>query len=561
MRWGTIRIALAFLLVTALVLSACSAERKEDTTSTATGGGTGTTTEGTTETTPETDTLVDTTPAGTEPVDSAVWATYRDVSTLDPIYAFDYPDNTAVSLMCESLLRQNPDGTIGPGLATALYADETTLVLDLNPDATFWDGSPVTPEDVVFSIARNMDPELGGFYGGAFDRVASYEVTGDKQVTITLTEPDYWLEGELASMPGVVLEKAVVEAQGADYGTPAGEIMGTGAYKFGSWDPAEGVKAVANPDYWDSSVEPLVSEILLKGVPAAASLSSGLVTGGIQGTYLLEYSVLQQLEQDPAVTLTRGSSWATECLVVSNLEGALGDVRVRQALSLALDRQAIIDSVYKGAATIPRWLANPGTFGYAQDTFDAAYAESPALEQDLEKAKALVEEAGAAGQTITFGMTNEIANIASSAGAYRTAAEAIGLKVEFQAVSAQNYIYYFIDPSAREGVDAFATLNYGDFADPALLLSTVALPNGSQNFSGYDNPDITALLLQARSTADPDERAAAEAEALALAAEDLPWIPTVCPQSILVTDKALSGAVASFAYMFAPWANDLGGMQ
>ncbi|MHB8867612.1 MAG: ABC transporter substrate-binding protein [Thermoleophilia bacterium] len=561
MRRGRIWIALAFLLIAVLVLSACSAERKDETTSTTAEGATGTTTEGTTETTVETATLVDMTPAGTEPVDSVIWATYRDVSTLDPIYAFDYPDNTAVSLMYESLLRQNPDGTIGPGLAAATYPDETTLVLDLNPDAKFWDGNPVTAEDVVFSIARNLDPELGGFYGGSFDRVASYEVTGDKQVTITLTEPDYWLEGELASVPGVVLEKAVVETQGGDYGTPAGQIMGTGAYKFGSWDPAEGVKAVANPDYWDSSVEPLVSEILLKGVPAAASVSSGLVTGGIQGTYLIEYSILQQLEQDPAVTVTRGPGWATECLVISNLEGALGDVRVRQALSLALDRQAIIDSVYKGAATIPRWLTNPGTFGYAQDAFDTAYAESPALEQDLEKAKTLIEEAGATGKTITIGMSNEIANISSSAGAYRTAAEAIGLKVEFQAVSAQNYIYYFIDPSAREGVDAFPTLNYGDYADPALLLSTVVLPNGSQNYSGYDNPDITSLLLQARSTADPDERAVVEAEALTLAAEDLPWIPTVCPQSILVTSKSLSGAVASFAYMFTPWANDLGGVQ
>jgi peptide/nickel transport system substrate-binding protein len=561
MRRGRTWIALVFLLVAALVLSACSAEKKEETTTTTAGGATETTTEGTTETTVEADTLVDTTPAGTEPVDSAVWATYRDVSTLDPIYAFDYPDNTAVALMYESLLRQNPDGTIGPGLATATYADETTLVLDLNPDAKFWDGNPVTAEDVVFGIARNLDPEVGGFYGGAFDRVASYEATGDRQVTITLTEPDYWLEGELASMPGVVLEKAVVESQGADYGTPAGQIMGTGAYKFGSWDPAEGVRAVANPDYWDPSVEPLVGEILLKGVPAAASLSSGLVTGGIQGTFLIEYSVLQQLEQDPAVTVTRGPSWATECLVVSSLEGALGDVRVRQALSLALDRQAIIDAVYKGAATIPHWLTNPGTFGYAQATFDAAYAESPALEQDLEKAKALVEDAGATGKTITIGMSNEIANIASSAGAYRTAAEAIGLKVEFEAVSAQNYILYFIDPSAREGVDAFPTLNYGDFADPALLLAQVVLPNGSQNFSGYDNPDITSLLLQARSTADPDERASVEAEALILAAEDLPWIPTVSPQNLLATDSSLSGAVASFAYMFTPWANDLGGVQ
>src|SRR5262249_36389112 len=62
--------------------------------------------------------LVTTSPAGTKPASSIVWAVYRDVNSLDPIYAFDYPENTAVSLMCESLLKQAPDGSVGPGLAT-----------------------------------------------------------------------------------------------------------------------------------------------------------------------------------------------------------------------------------------------------------------------------------------------------------------------------------------------------------------------------------------------------------------------------------------------------------
>ena len=62
--------------------------------------------------------LVTTTPAGTTAVSSVTWAVYRDVNSLDPIYAFDYPENTAVSLMCESLLRQAPDGSLHPGLAT-----------------------------------------------------------------------------------------------------------------------------------------------------------------------------------------------------------------------------------------------------------------------------------------------------------------------------------------------------------------------------------------------------------------------------------------------------------
>src|ERR1700751_3676233 len=93
--------------------------------------------------------LVATTPAGTKPVQSVTWAVYRDVNSLDPIYAFDYPENTAISLMCESLLRQAPDGPLQPGLATFSNPSPTQLVFDLKSEAKFWDGHLVTPADVV----------------------------------------------------------------------------------------------------------------------------------------------------------------------------------------------------------------------------------------------------------------------------------------------------------------------------------------------------------------------------------------------------------------------------
>ncbi len=106
--------------------------------------------------------VVSTTP-GTKPVSSVTWAVYRDVNSLDPIFAFDYPENTAVSLMCESLLKQAPDGSIGPGLATMSNPSPTSLVFTINKAATFWDGHPVTAADVVYSLDRADEHEPGGF--------------------------------------------------------------------------------------------------------------------------------------------------------------------------------------------------------------------------------------------------------------------------------------------------------------------------------------------------------------------------------------------------------------
>jgi peptide/nickel transport system substrate-binding protein len=503
--------------------------------------------------------LVTSTPAGTKTVPSMVWAVYRDVNSLDPIYAFDYPENTADSLMCESLLRQAPDGSLQPGLASVANPSPTTMVFTLRPGVKFWDGHPVTSADVVYSLDRNTDPKLGGFYPLVFNRVKSIAATSSTQVTITLKQPDYWLQGELASMPGIIIEKAFAQKQGKNYGTPAGSIMCTGAYMFKSWNPGVGVIAVRNPHYWNPSVHPLVDQITIKGVPDVSSFTSGMLTGAIQGSFNFALSTLNQLKSSSAVKVWQGPGWSTDAFIVSSFKGVLGDVRVRRALSLALNRQAIINSVYRGAALMPRWLSNPGTFGYGKSVFTAAYNSSPVLAQNLAEAKKLVQQAGATGKTFTIGTSSQLANISAVTGDYQAAAQAIGLKVVLKSVSAQNYINFFTDPKARAGIDGFLTVNYGDYADPAALLSTLVLPGGSQNYTNFNNPKITADLENARSTANLNKRAALVAEAEKLTMQQMPWIPNVQPTSLLLLGKGLTGAVASFAYMFAPWADGLGG--
>jgi peptide/nickel transport system substrate-binding protein len=405
--------------------------------------------------------LVATTPAGTKAVQSVVWAVYRDVNSLDPIFAFDYPENTADSLMCESLLLQSPGGALKPGLASVSTPSPTTMVFTLRPGAKFWDGHPVAPADVVYSLDRNTDPKLGGFYGPVFSRVSSIAATGSDQVTITLKQPDYWLEGELASMPGIIIEKSFAQQQGKNYGTPAGRIMCTGAYMFKSWNPGVGVVAVANPHYWNSSAKPLVQQITIKGAPDVSAFTSAMLTNGIQGSYSFALPTLDQLKASSSVKVYQGPGWSTDAFIICSFKGALGDVRVRRALSMALNRQGIIN--------------------------------------------------------------------------------------------------FFTDPKARAGIDGFPTVNYGDYADPAALLSTVVLPDGSQNYTGFNDPKITSALDQARSTADPAKRAALVAQAEKLTVQQMPWIPNAQPTSLLVLNKSLTGAVSSFAYMFAPWANQLGG--
>ncbi len=568
--------AAALAVVAALTMAACSGADAPSTTNapgtTAGGvettGGTGSTTPGADTTTPApdgpagvkegADTIL--TPAPTQEKDSAVWAVYRETSTIDPIFVFDYPDNAAMAIACESLLRQNPDLTIGPGLATKVeYTSPTSMVITLRDDVKFWDGTPMTAADVAFSLNRQKDPANGGFYGATFVNVTSIEVTGDTEVTVTTTMQDMALLGELSGPIGAVVQQKSVEEQGANFGSAAGTVMCTGPYKLASWKVGEGVTFDRNDDYWDTSLPMKLKSITIKGVSDEATATAGLLTGEIDGTYPIISSTLDQLRGSDAVNVYEGPGYGISAFIVSNFDGALKDKKVRQALSMALDRQGLVDALYKGAAYPARAVAVPGTWGYSKDIFTAAWNALPDVSSpDLEAAKALVAEAGAEGQTVRIGMSSELNALNVTAGEIKRALESIGMKGELVSLSAAAYITFFIDPAAREGVDGFLTTNYPNYADPLGIYATMIGPDGSQAYNGYADPAAVKLVEEARSEPDDAKRAEKVVELQTLITDEMLWVPLVAPTNVLVMSKDITGAPSTFQYMFGPWAAYLG---
>jgi peptide/nickel transport system substrate-binding protein len=317
---------------------------------------------------------------------------------------------------------------------------------------------------------------------------------------------------------------------------------------------------VPNPDYWDTSLpKPKLKSLTIIGVPDDATLTAGLRTGSISGSYPIALSTLGQLESDPSVKVYQGAPFATTALVISATKGPLANPVVRQAISDAVDRAGLLNTVYHGAGTIPHALAAAGTWGYAPDVFAKAYAALPPLTQDLPKAKQLAQQAGVAGQTITIGTTSGVPVLNTEALAVEAAAQAIGLKVRLKNVSPSNYINFFIDPKAWGSVDAFPTTNYGDFGDPASLYRTLAQPGGSQDFDNWSNPEVTKDLDAARGESDPIKRAEDVVAAQQIITQQQVWIPLVAPSNVVIMNKAVTGAPATFSYMFGPWAAYLGG--
>lgn len=500
------------------------------------------------------------TPAPTGEAESAVWAVYRETSTIDPIYVFDYPDNAAMAIACESLLRQQPDLTIAPGLATSVeYVSPTELVITLREGVTFWDGTPLTAADVVYSLERQRDPNLGGFYGAVFANVDTIEATGDLEVTITTTVQDNAIIGELSGPVGAIVQQAFTEEQGVDFATAAGGVMCTGPYQLESWVVGEGLTFVRNDSYWDTSLPMQLQSITIRGVSDEAVLTSGLLTGEIDGTYPIVLSTLNQLRDSDAVNVYEGPGYGIAAFIVSSFDGALADKRVRQALSMALDRQGLVDVLYQGAAYPARATAVPGTWGYERQTFVDAWNALPDVSApNLEEAKRLVEEAGATGQTVRLGMSSELNSINVQAGEFQRALESIGMQAELVSVSAANYINFFIDPAAREGVDGFFTVNYPNYADPIGLYATMVAPDGSQAYNGFDDPAAVDLVAQIRQATDPAEQAALTVELQSIIMDEMLWVPIVAPTNVLVMSSEITGAPATFSYMFGPWAAYLG---
>lgn len=501
------------------------------------------------------------TPAPSGPADSATFAVYRETATIDPLYVFDYPDNTAMAIACESLLRQNPDLTIGPGLATSVeYRTPTSLVITLRDGVTFWDGSPMTAADVVFSLERQRDPAGGGFYGALFTNVTAIAATGPLEVTITTKLEDNRLLGEFSGPAGAVVQQKFVEGlEPGTFGTAAGGAMCTGPYELTSWVVGEGLTFTRYEGYWDDSLPLQLAKLTIKGVPDETVVTSGLLTGEISGYYPLILSTLDQLRASDQVTVAEGPSYGISAFIVSNFDGALGDKRVRQALSLAIDRQGLVDALYKGAAYPARALAVPGTWGYARETFTEAWNALPDTSApNLEEAKRLVEEAGATGATVRVGMSSELAAILVQSGEFQRALESIGLKVELVSKSAAEYISFFIDPAARAAVDGFFTVNYPNYPDPLGLYGQLVAPDGVQAFNGYADPAAQDLLARASAESDPEKRAAIVVELQTLITDETLWIPIVATTQPLVLNKSLTGAPATFQYMFGPWAAYLG---
>ncbi|GAA2412248.1 ABC transporter substrate-binding protein [Nonomuraea africana] len=495
------------------------------------------------------------TAAAAKGLDRVTWNLPYEPQTLDPIRSFNYAENTALANMCESLLRLTPDFTIEPGLAEkAENPTPTTWVYTIREGVTFWDGKPLTAQDVAASLKRHLDPALGTWWSDYFSTVEKVEASGPMQVTVTLKQADVLFNQAMATAAGAIVSKEYAAKK--DLGSPTGGLMCTGPFEFGAWKSGDSLAIVRNDAYWDKALAARSKEIVFRFIADETTAVNALRSGEVDGQYFyLPPAGLAQLRESTTGSVTLGKSLTFWTLLSAAKDGPYADPKVRQALSLALDRAAISKVVFQGTAAPQRTLAGAEYWGYERATFEQAYRALPPETQDLAKAKQLLTEAGSPTEPITIAIQGSAATHDQTANLIKATGEALGLKIEIKVVPVEQYGNLYSDPKAREGVDAFFSTWYGNVPDP-LDIYTVFQAGGRTNFNGY--PAVDADIKKARAEADPAARAALVTGIQDKVTRDVAWMPLNNLPVILYMSDRVTGAVPSFPYLYYPWAAGLG---
>jgi peptide/nickel transport system substrate-binding protein len=425
----------------------------------------------------------------------------------------------------------------------------------------FHDGTDMTAEDVAFSLNRHRDPDVGSFLATFHDRVKNVEATGPLDITITFTRPDAHFPYALATMAAAVASKAFMEANGNKVGTPGVGIIGTGPYKFTSWTKGQEIVIDRFDDYWNTDramkVKQFVSKILLDESTVVQALQTGEIDG-IWGNNISGKGAKAAQSFD-TVNVLRGPSYGIHYLAMNTQKPPFDDVRVRQAVSMAIDKEGLLQSTWGGLGESGiKSPATPAMWTFEKDTFQQAYDQLPGFELDVEGAKALISEAGAEGAQ--GDILSSLPYDAEQAIAIQAAGEEIGLNLTPKKVEFTEKLTAELSGKPTRTYSSTATQWASDIPDPAgQLFVLFHSKNLVTNNTAYKNPQVDDLLDRQRDSTDQAERADLLTQAQSMIVEDQPDAIFYSPDTILVMNKRLTGYDIRPLWYWDPFVADLSG--
>ncbi|MGW7274481.1 ABC transporter substrate-binding protein [Streptomyces sp. NPDC054864] len=485
------------------------------------------------------------------------WALYAEPPVLDYVYAFDYPQNSVLANVCESLMRLTPSLRTEPGLARkASHPDRLTWVYDLRSGVRFQHGGTMSADDAVYSLRRHMDKKTGSYWAEDFKNVRSVLKSGPLQITVKLKKPDALFPQAMANSAGTIASAATMRHEKKRFGTADGSLNCTGPYTLTRWSRGSSIKLTRFDAYWGRPARN--TAVTFSFLPDANARTNALLTGEVDGTYAPPPESLGRLKASDEGQVYFGEGLTTINLALTDLKGTLGDVRVRRALSLALDPQGFSRVAMHNSATASSSLVTDETWnGLPQAERSARQDNRPSTRRDLATARQLIEQAHAQGKKITVATSPIGPDVSQLATAVQDAGARIGLDVDLKTIAPDAYTALFSDARARQGIDLFPYTYYLSLNDP-LAFYTNLRSGEFENYGNFSSPAYDKLTDKAIAQGSLPQRRRLAVQLEKLADRDLPVIPVAALPNSVFLNKRITGAPTTLSYLYYPWAADIG---
>lgn len=472
--------------------------------------------------------------AGSNEENVLTFAIADDIATLDPVHNYELSTLLVGNQMVETLLKYDVDGQLQPYLASSWEAkDELTYVYQIRNDVTFWDGTQMTADDVVFSLNRILDPANDADTAWLYDSVDSITKTGEWEVTVKLSKADPSWQYVVACCAGGVYSKAYFEEKGSDFGTAEGGLMATGPYKYESWTLGSQIVLKKNDSYWDKTTDLVVDKIIYNIVGDESSMAIAVTSGQADVMVSFSTAVVDQIESASAVELYTADGLYINFLAMNNMRAPFSDENVRKAVSYAVDCNSIKDVCFGNYADYSTGLPF-GSAAYSLDksTFKNLESKINNYAYNLNLAKEYMAKSAYPNGfscKLIYRTTNFETTIATI---LQAELKEIGINLELQGMSTSDYNGYargrILDNNGVRDYDLLLGSWIPDYLDTegwiTPLFSSSNIGAGGANRACYKSDTVDSLLSKQAASTDNKERAQYLAEACVQISNDCPYV-------------------------------------
>ncbi|MBN7787414.1 ABC transporter substrate-binding protein [Ponticoccus gilvus] len=462
------------------------------------------------------------------------FARYDGSNLIDPIYADRNPDIWMVGSLFDTLLRSDEDGNIVPGLAESygVAEDGSAVTLTLREGLKFSDGSALSGEDVVFSLDRARNPDLSP-WAGLLGNIESVSHDG-REVTLEMSTPDPTILSTLATFTTGIVSKAAFEAaegetdqdKSAALFAATAPGVGSGPFYLCGFEQGTSMDFCANQHYWregaDGEPLPYLDGVHFEIIPDDATRVLKLQAGEVDAAEFIPFSRVAELEAEPKIEMNLFPSTRIIYAPINTREtradgspNPLADPKVRQALNHATNKQALIGLVLQGAG-------KPMTSPLMAAATQLATETDPLYGYDMEKAKALIDEAGLApGTEITLTTLAGSADDGTIFAALQQMWAPLGIKLVVEQVD--NATRGAKNRSGEFDIHTYGWVN--DVNDPSQVTGWLGYtPTANAVGTGWENAEFNNLFEASAKEMDPGARAQQYAEMQEIYAEAAPLL-------------------------------------